>query len=225
MGKFKPSPSKFVLCLLILVFLLGLAGCSSMEGIKEINENPDNIARGNPDNPKIAKEYLESVLESPEGREIKAYNRKVYSVDNKKSLFMKHSFYVFLKDNELEHTLVFTATPKGSQLDGTWMLDASSDVESYNLLVNSDNPWEMVEYENPDNDGGLDFEKTVKNILNRLEKNYSFFGPASVRDLPWYHLLWISAVPIPVISLASVLILSINNDNCNSAILETMAWK
>lgn len=195
-----------------------------MKAIQDINDNPDNIARGNPDNPKMVKEYLEQVLALPDGREVQAFNRRAYSVDNKKSLFTFHSFYVFSNEGELEHTLVYTATPKGSERNGTWMLDAQSDVDSYNLYLYSDNPWELEEYKNPKADLGLDLQETTASILERLEKDYSFFGPASIRNLPWYHLLWLSVAPPPILTLGSVLVVSIHKDNCNSALLETMVW-
>ena len=215
---------KFVVCISLVLFSVFLTGCTSMKAVNDINENPDNIARGNPDNPSIVKEYLETALAFPEGREVKAFNRRAYSPDNKKTLFTYHSFYVFLKDNELEHTLVYTATPKGSERNGNWMLDAQSDVDCYDLYLHADNPWEVVEYKNPKSDLGLNYLQTTQSILTRLEKDYSFFGPASVRNLPWYHLLWMSLAPPPILTLGSVLIVSIHKDNCNSALLETMVW-
>lgn len=131
---------------------------------------------------------------------------------------------MFSNEGELEHTLVYTATPKGSERNGTWMLDAQSDVDSYNLYLYSDNPWELEEYKNPKADLGLDLQETTASILERLEKDYSFFGPASIRNLPWYHLLWLSVAPPPILTLGSVLVVSIHKDNCNSALLETMVW-
>ncbi len=224
MYSIKVRIAKMVLFALLILLSLNLSGCTSMTAIKDINENPDNIARGNPENPIMVKEYLEDVLAFPQGREVKAYNRRAYSVDNKKTLFTSHSFYVFSKDGEVEHTLVFTATPKGSERNGSWMLDAQSDRDSYDLYLNSDNPWELEEYVNPKSKSGLHLVNTTQSILTRLEKDYSFFGPSSIRNLPWYHLLWLSAAPPPILTLSSVLLVSIHKDNCLSAIIETMVW-
>lgn len=224
MGSFKQLGFKLIFGITIILIFVSLTGCTSMKAVKDINENPDNIARGNPDNPIIVKEYLESVLDSPLEREIQAYTRRAYSIDNKKTLFTYHSFYVFLLDDELEHTLVFTATPKGSERNGNWMLDAQSDVDSYNLFKHANNPWELEIYTNPKGESGLHFQQTVESILARLEKDYSFFGPASIRNLPWYHLLWLAAAPPPILTLGSVLVVGIHKDNCNSAIIETMVW-
>ncbi len=221
----KKLASKLVLCFAIVLLSGLLTGCTSMKAIQEINENPDNISRGNPDNPLKVKEYLESVVALPGGRQVQAFNRRAYSTDNKKTLFTFHSFYVFSKEGELEHTLVYTATPKGSELNGTWMLDAQSDLDSYDLYLNADNPWEVEEYKNPRSELGLDFQKTTESILERVEKNYSFFGPSSIRNLPWYHLLWLSLAPPPILTLGSVLVVSIHKDNCNSALVETMVWQ
>jgi len=224
MYSFKLNVSRILLGIFFVMFFLLFTGCSSMKALKDVNENPINIVRGNPENPELVKEYLENVLASPEGREVKAFNRKPYSPDNKKTLFMHHSFYVFFKDGKFEHTLVFTATPKGSEQKGNWMLDAESDVNSYKMSLTGANPWELEEYKNPKGKSNLNLQETAKSILKRLEKEYTFFGPASVRDLPWYHFLWLTVTPPPVLTLGSILLFSIHHDNCNSAVLETMVW-
>lgn len=210
---------------IVLFFLFMLVGCSSLDALQNINENPDQLSRGDPGNTDRAREYLQLILEDPEGREVRAYNRRAYSTDNKKNIFLFHSFFVFFNKGELEHTLVFTATPKGSEKDGNWMLDADSDLESYRLFVQGSNPWEVVPYVDKHGNDTLHFEHTVERILERIDADYSFFGPASVRNLPWYHLLWVSATPPPIISLVTVLLMSINSDNCSSAVIETMQWK
>jgi hypothetical protein len=108
---------------------------------------------------------------------------------------------------------------------GRQFLFLSSDVDSYNLYLNGDNPWEVEAYVDKNGNSVLHLENTVKSILKRVDKGFTFFGPASVRNLPWYHLLWISAAPPPVISLAVVLLMSAKSDNCTSAIVETMRWQ
>ncbi|MDR0540243.1 MAG: hypothetical protein LBG74_07055 [Spirochaetaceae bacterium] len=213
----------------VLIFFpaVFLAGCASMKAANDLNILPENVARGDPDNPLKVKEYLQTVLASPDGREVKAYERKAYSVTTKKNIFVSHSFYVFYKDKKMEHTLVFTATPKGSKLNGTWMLDAYSDVESYNLFLESSsgNPWEVVEHHSRKGGASLNLLRTTQSILDRLNKRYTFFGPASVRDLPWYHHLWMALVPPPILTWLPMLILGIHTDNCTSAVLETMVWE
>jgi hypothetical protein len=200
-------------------------GCASVQANKDLNSTmPENIMRGDPSNSIRVKEYLQNVLIYPEGYEIKAYNRKAYSVNAKKTLFVFHSFYVFFKDGEMEHTLVFTATPRGSEQNGSWMFDASTDVDSYNLYISSDNPWEVEEYQGPYGETNLDTLQTTKNILDRLDKGYTFFGASHTRDLPWYHQLWMFLVPPPVITYAPLLLVSIHSDSCNSSVLETMIW-
>jgi hypothetical protein len=200
-------------------------GCASIQANKDLNTTPENLARGDPSNPVRVKEYLQNILTSPEGYEVKAYNRKPYSVDTKKTLFMVHSFYVFLKNDKMEHTLVFTATPKGSDLKGCWMFDAETDVESYNLFVTSDNPWKVEEYKGPYGETTLNILQTTQNVLDRLDKGYTFFGAAIVRDLAWYHQVWMFLVPPPILVYAPLLLMSIHSDSCVSAVLETMAWE
>jgi hypothetical protein len=207
-----------------VVLICGLSGCASMKAVEELNTSPDNILRGDPLNSVRAEEYLKSILVSPEGYEVKAYNRKPYSVDTKKTLFMIHYYYVFFKDGKMEHTLVFTATPKGSARDGTWMLDALTDVESYTAFINSDNPWEVEECRGKHGETALELTGTVEKILERQMKGYKFFGASIVRDLAWYHQIWMFLVPPPVITYAPLLIATIKRDSCASSVIETMVW-
>jgi hypothetical protein len=211
---------------LTVVFFVFM-GCASMQATKDLNELPENLFRGDSNNPIKVKEYLQSVLSSPDGREVKAYERRAYSTENKKSLFVVHSYYVFFKNTKMEHTLVFTATPKGSELDGNWMLDAATDVDSYNLFLDpsSKNPWEVVEYRGPNGELTLNLLQTTQNILDRLDKGYTFFGPANVRNMAWYHHVWMALVPPPVLVWAPMLIFGIHADNCTSAVIETMEWE
>jgi hypothetical protein len=213
--------------ILIAAVFASFGGCASINAYKDLNGTAENSARGDPNNPVRAKEYLQNVLYFPDGREVKAYERRAYSAENKKTLFLAHDFYVFLKDGKTEHTLVFTATPKKSELDGCWMLDAATDVDSYNLFLDpsSGNPWEVAEFRGPHGELGLNLLRTTQNILDRLDKGYTFYGPASVRNLPWYHHLWMALVPPPVLVWAPVLLFGIRTDNCTSAVLETMAWE
>jgi hypothetical protein len=202
-----------------------LIGCASMQANKKLNESPEDVARGDPVNNILVKEYLQNVLIAPEGRELRVYTRRAFSSDNKKNFFMFHMFYAYFKDNQMEHTLVFTDTPKGSELNGCWMLDAPTDLESYNLFLNTpENPWEVEEYQDSKGRRDLDMELTTKSILKRMDKGYTFFGPASIRNLPWYHLLWITLIP-PLFSPEMLMLFSIHKDNCTSAILETIVFK
>jgi hypothetical protein len=168
---------------------------------------------------------LNAVLAAPQEYEVKAYNRKPYSVNTKKNLFMVHGFYVFFRNGTMEHTLVFTGTPKGSEQNGSWMLDALSDVDSFNLFISSDNPWDVVEYRGPRGQTALNILQTTQKILDRLDKGYTFFGPAIVKDLAWYHQVWMFLVPPPILLYGPLLMVSIHTDSCVSAVLETMVWE
>ena len=210
-----------------VVFFGAFTSCASIQANKDLNELDENIARGDPENGAKVKTYLQGVIADPAGRMVKAYHRRAYSPKNKKNMFMVHSFYVYFKDGKAEHTLVFTATPKNSPLKGTWMLDAASDTISYNSFLDSpENPWEVAVYENPKG-GGTDFDllQTTQNILSRMDKDYKFFGAAHVRNLAWYHQVWMMMVPPPVITYAPLLFISIKKDSCTSAVTETMVWE
>ncbi|GHT58802.1 hypothetical protein FACS1894109_13610 [Spirochaetia bacterium] len=210
--------------IIIIVLSLPITGCASTQAYKDLNELEENRARGDPTNPVKVKEYLQTILDSPEGYEVKAYERRAYAPTNKKTIWIVHSFYGFFKDGKLEHTLVFTATPKGSELNGSWMLDAETDVASYNLIT-AGNPWEVIDYSTKLGYKALHTEKTIENILKRLDEKRRFFGASSARDLAWYHQIWMWLVPPPILTYGPLLLLSINADNCTSAVLETMIWE
>jgi hypothetical protein len=211
---------------LLTVFSVLLIGCASTKAYKKLNsDNPDEIARGNPNNTIEAKQYLETVLANPEGRAVKVYTRRAFSPDTKKNFFLYHMFYVYFLDGTIEHTLVFTATPDGAELDGCWMLDAQTDIESYTKYVDGDNEWEVVEYKPSKRKQELDFTATTQNILERIDKGYTWSGSASVRNLPWYHLLWMSILVPPPLSPEIMMLIDIGNDNCTSAVMGTVAWK
>jgi hypothetical protein len=210
---------------LVLLIALSFFGCASVQANRDLNEDPGNIARGDPNNSQKVKEYLLEILDSPEGYSVKAYSRRAYSVNTRKTMFVFHSFYVFFNKDTMEHTLVFTATPRGSEQKGSWMLDANTDVESYHDFVYSDNPWELVEYQGPDGETSLDVSLTAQKILDRMDERYTFFGGAIVRDLPWYHQVWMFLVPPPVLTYAPLLFMSIHTDNCSTAVLDTMVWR
>jgi hypothetical protein len=216
--------AKKISFVLLILFFVIFIGCASIQANNTLNESPEGVIRGDPINNALVKEYLQNVLFSSEGREVKVYIRRAFSPRNKKNIFLFHMYYVYFKNGKMEHTLVFTATPKGSEYDGTWMLDAHTDVESYNLfLESSENPWEVEEYYGKNGETTLDLAHTTNKILERLNKGYTFFGPTSIRNLPWYHLLWLTLVP-PPFSPEILMLFSIHKDNCTSAVLETIVW-
>ena len=192
---------------------------------EELNTSPQELQRGDPLNTSRVQEYLQNVLASPDRYVVKAYDRKAFSIETRKTILMLHNFYVYYKDGEMEHTLVFTGTPRGSERNGTWMLDAHSDVESYNLYRFSDNPWEVAELKNGKKK--INVVKTTQNVLDRIEMNYEFYAGSHLRNLAWYHQLWMYLVPfqVPIKSYRELLSYTENKDNCTSAILETIVWE
>jgi len=215
---------KILLGLMIMSFNIFI-GCASIQANEDLNKQPEDVARGDPLNNQIVREYLHNVLLFPKGREVKVYTRRPFSPKNKKNFLMYHMFYVYLKNGRVEHTLVFTATPQGAEYNGCWMLDAPTDVDSINLyLASSENIWEVEEYTGPKGETVLDMVKTTNKILERLESGYTFFGPSSIRNIPWYHILWLTLVPPPFTPQVLMLI-SLHKDNCTSAVFETIVWE
>lgn len=215
---------KNIIKLLILSMLIFTVGCSSTKFYDRMDTNPQDIMRGESSNGIKAREYLEEVLKTPQGREIKAYKRNLFSVDKKQNIFFYHTYYVFYKDGKFEHTLVYTATPDGSEHNGIWMLDADADIQSYTLLKYADNPWDMNELLGPDGES-INLINTTQNIINRLDKNFKFSAVAGFRDLAWYNHVWMFFLaPPPILGYTSSMIYSINRDNCISALAETVEW-
>ena len=213
-----------IIKLFILCMVLFNVGCSSTSFKNRMDTDPQDILRGESTNTIKVRQYLEEVLENPEGREIKAYKRNIFSVDTDQNMFYYHAYYVFLKDGKLEHTLVFTGTPKGSDHNGNWMLDANPDIQSYILYLYDDNPWKMKELLGP-NGESPDLIKTTQNILKRLNENYTFSFAAGMRDLPWYHQIWITfAFFPPIIGYPILTISAWDSDNCISSVAETIEW-
>ena len=211
----------------IIVILIGFSffSCASIQAINDLNTLPENLIRGDPLNTSRVQEFLHIVLDSPDEYEIRAFHRKAYSPQTKKTIFMIHYFFVYYKNGNMLHTLVFTDTPKGSERKGTWMFDAHTDVDSYNLYITSDNPWEVEEYHGPNGEIKLNLIQTTNNILDRIDKNYTFFAAANVRNLAWYHQIWMFLVPPPIITYTPLLLISINKDSCASAVVETVVWE
>jgi hypothetical protein len=212
--------------IVLILPIIGLfIGCATIQGINDLNTLPENLIRGDPENTDNSRRFLNDVLINPEGRKIKVYNRRSMIPTNPKGIFDVHSFYVFFKDGNLEHTLVFSNTPRGSKYKGCWMLDAKTDLDSYNLYIYSDNPWEVEEYKGPNGETDLDMIITIQKIIEKIDEGHKFFGLAIVRTLPWYHHLWLFLVPPPIIAYGPLLIASLNTENCTTAILDTMVWE
>ena len=68
---------------------------------EELNTSPQELQRGDPLNTSRVQEYLQSVLASPDRYDIKAYNRKAFSADTRKTILMVHHFYIYYKDGEM----------------------------------------------------------------------------------------------------------------------------
>ena len=214
----------YITKIFILCMVLFTVGCSSTKFNRRMDTDPHDILRGEKSNTMKARKYLEEVLKNPEGREIKAYKRNIFSADNEQNLFFYHTYYIFFKDGELEHTLVFTSTPRGSERDGNWMLDANADIQTYNLFIYDDNPWDMKELLGPENQS-INLIKTTQNIIKRLDENYTFGNLAGMRDLAWYHQIWITIGFIPpIVGYPIVTALNWKSDNCISSVAETIEW-
>jgi len=79
-----------------LALSAGLLSCATTQREIDALNDPnrlDNVARGDPLNTARAREYVLAVRSDPAGRELKAYERRAYSSQTRKTIFIKHGFY------------------------------------------------------------------------------------------------------------------------------------
>jgi hypothetical protein len=96
----------------------------------------------------------------------------VFSPQIKRTLTLYHSFYAITGNGAPSFTLSFTGTKKRFRSRGVWAINTEFDTLSYNNFLYEANEWEV--YEIPINEG-INTEKTIKNILYRIDNNLSYY--------------------------------------------------
>ncbi|GHV88270.1 hypothetical protein AGMMS50267_06300 [Spirochaetia bacterium] len=110
---------------------------------------------------------------------------------------MVHMYYAIHELNIRFHTLSFYGTDLTLRSEGTWTIDADADLGSFKNFLAGENKWEVEEF-TPEN--GIDVEKTVSNIIKRIDSNITYYYRDHIKDKP-------------------------NVDNCVTALKETYVRK
>jgi hypothetical protein len=139
--------------------------------------------------------YLENIVQNYNDYSIKAFDRKAISYKVQKTSSTTHSFYVIYTADGTYHTLSFSATDKWAVSEGAWAIDTETDIMSYADYLKEDNKWEVEEIIT---DNGIDTLLTAMNILSKIHSNITYYFRSKPNR-------------------------NNNHDNCNTALLETLA--
>jgi hypothetical protein len=141
------------------------------------------------------REFLEKILESPEEYVITAYVRCLTKDQIKRTKLMTHSYYVITHPSRNEfHTLSYFGTKFAFSSEGAWAMDTDLDMSSYRNYITINNKWDVTEIKTG---SGIDTEKTVKNIIKKMDGDVHYYYRDHLRNKP-------------------------GMDNCNTALWETL---
>jgi len=151
---------------------------------KEILNNEPNV-----------RAYLERILTTPENYRMEVYKRTGISSQLKRTKLLEHSFYVITDRNGAYHTISFYGTAIAFSSQGTWAMDADSDLNSYNMFLENKNKWDVTKVITDE----INVEATVRNIIKKLDMHVTFYYRDHLRKRP-------------------------NMNNCNTALRETIVF-
>jgi hypothetical protein len=139
--------------------------------------------------------FLGNIVDSYEQYSIKAYARMATNFGMKRTKLLTHSYYLIIRKEGGEyHTLSFYGTEMEFYSDGAWALDTETDTESYRRYLEGNNKYDVIEIFT---EGVIDVRKTIKNIIDRIDSNISYYYKDHIKDKG-------------------------NVDNCNTALYETI---
>ena len=146
---------------------------------------------------KNVKLYLEKIMENPGRYAVKAYTRTVVPFQLKKTKLAYHTFYVIFTSGGEYHTLSFYGTVMDFFSEGAWVWDADSDTFAYTAFTKGRRKWDVEEVYFIN---GLDTEKTIGNIIKKIDSDVKYYYADHVKKL-------------------------FNMNSCNTAFDETLAEK
>jgi hypothetical protein len=178
----------------VLFHIAVSAGCSSLQAYMYV------LAADYDGNAVLKKEgevkkLLLDILGNAGEYRMKAYTRTAISFKVKKTALTTHSFYVITRAGETYQTLSFSATGKGAVSEGAWTINTDTDVSSYGEYLNGENRWRVEEIPI---EREIDTLKTLSNVLEKMTSNTTYYFMAKVNAHD-------------------------KRDNCNTALLETLA--
>jgi hypothetical protein len=181
----------------LIPFLSLLLSCSSLEAGIYLSSIDNLDGESIKKNESAVKEYLEAILDEPENYAIRLYERNGISYQFKRTKLIYHSFYVITDGNDIHHTLSFYGTKIAFYSEGAWIMDGDSDKQAYELFVEGENKWDVIEIKFS---SGIDLEKTIKNIIRKMENGVTYYYRDHLNDKS-------------------------GMDNCNTAAYETLVKK
>jgi hypothetical protein len=169
----KTSRSRAVFRFFSLIpFLSLLLSCSSLQAGIYLSSIDNLDGESIKKNEVAVKAYLESILDEPENYAIRLYERNGISYQFKRTKLIYHSFYVITDSNGIHHTLSFYGTKIAFYSEGAWIMDGDSDKQAYELFVEGENKWDVIEMKSST---GIDLEKTIKNIIRKIENGVTYY--------------------------------------------------
>jgi hypothetical protein len=140
---------------------------------------------------------LKQIIENEAQYTMKAYTRTAISYKVKKTKDTTHSFYVITCDGEKYQTLSFSATGKWAVSKGAWAMNTDTDIASYEdyFAYGAGSKWNVEEIETKN---GINTQKTITNVVAKINSDNTYYYRAKVNK-------------------------NDKVDNCNTALLETIA--
>jgi hypothetical protein len=138
---------------------------------------------------------LKDITQDYSDYSMRAFSRTAISYKVRKTSETTHSFYVIYKADGSYNTLSYSATGKFATSKGAWAMDTEGDIASYTDYSAGNNRWEVEEIKT---NNGINTLLTINNVLAKMQGNIKYFFHAKVNK-------------------------NDNYDNCNTAVLETLA--
>lgn len=179
----------------VLLCIILLGSCASMQNtlylvfIDDIDGETFLLNKPN------VKFFLEDLLGSQEDFAVEALSRTLVSFQEKRTELMTHNYYLISFSGGRYHTLSYFGTRFSFHSEGTWVLDAKSDVASYRMYKDGKNKWDLIKLF-PEKT--IDARQTLRNILDVMGTNITYYYLDHIKDKP-------------------------NVMNCNTALFSTVA--
>jgi hypothetical protein len=185
---------RFVLLCIVLACIFILESCASLQAYMIVLSS-DYDGETVLENEKDVRFTVEQMYNDASQYTMKAFERKAISYEVKKTETTTHSFYLITREDFPFQTLSFSATGKWATSVGAWAMNTETDVSSYEAYLSGENIWEVSEIKTQN---GINTKETLGNVLTKMQSDttYYFKSKANKDD---------------------------KIDNCNSALLETLA--
>ena len=190
----------FIVLIIMSLITLSFNSCSSVQAgiyLVSIDSLNGETILQNQSNVRV---FLADTIPSYEHYSMKVFERTGISFQFKRTKLVTHSFYMLISDSGEYYTLSFYGTKIAFYSKGAWVLNADSDVESYEQYAIGKNRWDVREIFL---DNTIDVKGTLTNIINKMDNDID-------KDKTFYYRDHIKKKP--------------NMNNCNTALYETIVF-